>query len=186
VVDVLGKLASEGTTMVMATHDLRLASKIAHDVVFLEAGSVVETGSAKNIFTAPDANAPSASSRPSTLPTPTQQILGIDLVAGLDQHFGDRAVRSACSAVSIFIASMESSTSPAFTAWPAETKSAGDDARHRRADMRGIAGLGLAAAPWRPDAPCARSGTLTRRGWPLSSKNTVTMPWLVGRRSSPG
>jgi cystine transport system ATP-binding protein len=54
VVDVLGKLANEGTTMVMATHDLRLASKIANNVVFLEAGSVVETGSAKAIFTAPE------------------------------------------------------------------------------------------------------------------------------------
>ena len=54
VVDVLGRLASESTTMVMATHDLRLASKIANDVVFLEAGSVVETGSARNIFTAPE------------------------------------------------------------------------------------------------------------------------------------
>jgi cystine transport system ATP-binding protein len=54
VVDVLGQLASEGTTMVMATHDLRLASKIANDVVFLEAGSVVETGSARAIFSAPE------------------------------------------------------------------------------------------------------------------------------------
>ncbi|WHO73687.1 amino acid ABC transporter ATP-binding protein [Rhizobium sp. BT03] len=54
VVDVLGRLAREGTTMVMATHDLRLASKIANDVVFLEAGSVVETGSARAIFTAPE------------------------------------------------------------------------------------------------------------------------------------
>jgi len=54
VVDVLGALAREGTTMVMATHDLRLASKIANDVVFLEAGSVVETGSAKAIFNAPE------------------------------------------------------------------------------------------------------------------------------------
>ncbi|MBB3644693.1 cystine transport system ATP-binding protein [Rhizobium sp. BK619] len=54
VVDVLGRLAKEGTTMVMATHDLRLASKIANDVVFLEAGSVVETGSARAIFTAPE------------------------------------------------------------------------------------------------------------------------------------
>ncbi|MCM2438759.1 amino acid ABC transporter ATP-binding protein [Agrobacterium vitis] len=53
VVDVLSRLAGEGTTMVIATHDLRLASKIANDVVFLEAGRVVETGSAKNIFTAP-------------------------------------------------------------------------------------------------------------------------------------
>ncbi|WFS04124.1 amino acid ABC transporter ATP-binding protein [Rhizobium tumorigenes] len=53
VVDVLSKLASEGTTMVMATHDLRLASKIANNVVFLEAGSVVETGDARLLFTAP-------------------------------------------------------------------------------------------------------------------------------------
>ena len=30
--------------MVMATHDLRLASKIAQEVVFLEAGAIVETG----------------------------------------------------------------------------------------------------------------------------------------------
>jgi len=53
VVDVLSRLASEGTTMVIATHDLRLASKIANDVVFLEAGHVVESGSARSIFTAP-------------------------------------------------------------------------------------------------------------------------------------
>jgi L-cystine transport system ATP-binding protein len=53
VVDVLGQLAREGTTMVMATHDLRLASKIADKVVFLEAGNVVETGDARTIFDAP-------------------------------------------------------------------------------------------------------------------------------------
>jgi L-cystine transport system ATP-binding protein len=53
VVDVLGRLAQDGTTMVMATHDLRLASRIANDVIFLEAGSVVETGKAGVIFTSP-------------------------------------------------------------------------------------------------------------------------------------
>jgi cystine transport system ATP-binding protein len=53
VVDVLGKLANEGTTMVMATHDLRLASKIANNVVFLEAGNIVETGSSRSIFGSP-------------------------------------------------------------------------------------------------------------------------------------
>ncbi|NTJ43940.1 amino acid ABC transporter ATP-binding protein [Agrobacterium larrymoorei] len=53
VVEVLGQLAREGTTMVMATHDLRLASRIANLVVFLEAGKLVETGSAENIFRAP-------------------------------------------------------------------------------------------------------------------------------------
>ena len=53
VVEVLGQLAREGTTMVMATHDLRLASKIAGLVVFLEAGKVVETGSSDAIFRTP-------------------------------------------------------------------------------------------------------------------------------------
>ncbi|MEV8686242.1 amino acid ABC transporter ATP-binding protein, partial [Mesorhizobium ciceri] len=54
VVDVLGKLASEGTTMVMATHDLRLASKIAKEVVFLDAGVVVEKGPAAVLFNNPE------------------------------------------------------------------------------------------------------------------------------------
>ena len=54
VVDVLAQLAVEGTTMVMATHDLRLASRIANHVVFLEAGQVVETGSADAIFHRPE------------------------------------------------------------------------------------------------------------------------------------
>ncbi|MBR7652339.1 amino acid ABC transporter ATP-binding protein [Brucella oryzae] len=53
VVDVLSKLAKEGTTMVIATHDLRLASKIAKNVVFLESGNIVETGTAHEIFTRP-------------------------------------------------------------------------------------------------------------------------------------
>jgi cystine transport system ATP-binding protein len=53
VVDVLSKLAKEGTTMVIATHDLRLASKIAKNVVFLESGNIVETGTAHEIFTKP-------------------------------------------------------------------------------------------------------------------------------------
>jgi len=53
VVEVLGQLAREGTTMVMATHDLRLASRIANNVVFLEAGKIVETGTSEAIFSAP-------------------------------------------------------------------------------------------------------------------------------------
>jgi L-cystine transport system ATP-binding protein len=53
VVEVLAQLAREGTTMVMATHDLRLASKIADRVIFLEAGAIVETGAASDIFVTP-------------------------------------------------------------------------------------------------------------------------------------
>lgn len=53
VVDVLAQLAREGTTMVMATHDLRLASRIANEVIVLDGGVIVETGSSRDIFTQP-------------------------------------------------------------------------------------------------------------------------------------
>jgi L-cystine transport system ATP-binding protein len=53
VVEVLARLAREGTTMVMATHDLRLASRIAQEVVFLDGGVVVEQGLAGEIFSRP-------------------------------------------------------------------------------------------------------------------------------------
>jgi L-cystine transport system ATP-binding protein len=53
VVEVLRQLALEGTTMLMATHDLRLAASIAHDAVFLENGVVVEAGPSRQLFTQP-------------------------------------------------------------------------------------------------------------------------------------
>ena len=53
VVDVLAQLAREGTTMVMATHDLRLASRIANEVIVLDGGVIVETGTSRDIFTQP-------------------------------------------------------------------------------------------------------------------------------------
>ena len=53
VVAVLKQLAAEGTTMLMATHDLRLAANMAQRVVFLEAGEIVESGTARAIFTQP-------------------------------------------------------------------------------------------------------------------------------------
>lgn len=37
--------------MLMATHDLRLAASIASQVVFLESGQIVESGSSRDIFT---------------------------------------------------------------------------------------------------------------------------------------
>jgi len=53
VVEVLSQLAREGTTMVMATHDLRLASSVADEVMFLDQGEVVETGPARELFDKP-------------------------------------------------------------------------------------------------------------------------------------
>ena len=54
VVEVLGRLAREGTTMVMATHDLRLASRVADQVIFLDGGGVVESGAPRTIFSSPE------------------------------------------------------------------------------------------------------------------------------------
>lgn len=53
VVEVLQTLATEGTTMLIATHDLRLAAHIAHQVVFMESGRIVEHGTAQTLFMHP-------------------------------------------------------------------------------------------------------------------------------------
>lgn len=53
VVRVLRLLADEGMTMLMATHDLRLAASIAQQVVFLDAGRIVERGTPAEIFRRP-------------------------------------------------------------------------------------------------------------------------------------
>jgi cystine transport system ATP-binding protein len=53
VVDVLAGLAGEGMTMLMATHDLRLARRVADRVVFLEGGTIVEQGPAADLFGRP-------------------------------------------------------------------------------------------------------------------------------------
>ncbi|TSJ63939.1 amino acid ABC transporter ATP-binding protein [Starkeya sp. 3C] len=53
VVEVLAQLAREGSTMMIATHDLRLAASVAHEAVLLEAGEVVESAPARELFTNP-------------------------------------------------------------------------------------------------------------------------------------
>jgi L-cystine transport system ATP-binding protein len=53
VVEVLAQLAREGTTMLMATHDLRLASSVASHVLFLDEGNIVESGSPTAVFGSP-------------------------------------------------------------------------------------------------------------------------------------
>ena len=52
VVAVLSDLAREGMTMLMATHDLRLAAQVAGHTVFLLDGAVVEAGPSRTIFEA--------------------------------------------------------------------------------------------------------------------------------------
>jgi polar amino acid transport system ATP-binding protein len=54
--DVLGivrDLAEEGTTMVLATHEMGFARDVATRVCFLDAGRILESGPPERIFTAP-------------------------------------------------------------------------------------------------------------------------------------
>jgi cystine transport system ATP-binding protein len=53
VVQVLQRLAEDGMTMVMATHDLRLAARVATQAVFLHSGEVVEAGEPQALFGQP-------------------------------------------------------------------------------------------------------------------------------------
>ena len=53
VIDVLSQLAREGMTMLFATHDLRLAAAISHEVVFLSGGTVIESGLSEEVFARP-------------------------------------------------------------------------------------------------------------------------------------
>ena len=53
VLDVMKTLAKEGTTMVVVTHEMGFAKEVASRVVFMENGTVVEDGSAGEIFSAP-------------------------------------------------------------------------------------------------------------------------------------
>lgn len=50
---VLRQLADEGMTMLMVTHDLRLARQVADRVVFMEGGVVVESGETDSFFQEP-------------------------------------------------------------------------------------------------------------------------------------
>lgn len=53
VLDVMKKLAEEGTTMVVVTHEMSFARDVASRVVFMADGLIVEEGSAKDIFDNP-------------------------------------------------------------------------------------------------------------------------------------
>lgn len=51
--EVMRKLADEGTTMVVVTHEMDFARETASRVVFMEDGYIVEEGSSKEIFDNP-------------------------------------------------------------------------------------------------------------------------------------
>ena len=53
VLDVMKKLADEGTTMVVVTHEMGFAREAADRIVFMESGVVVEEGAAEAFFNDP-------------------------------------------------------------------------------------------------------------------------------------
>jgi ABC-type polar amino acid transport system ATPase subunit len=53
VLDVMSLLAREGMTMMCVTHEMGFARRVAHRVVFMDAGQVVEEATPDEFFTAP-------------------------------------------------------------------------------------------------------------------------------------
>jgi polar amino acid transport system ATP-binding protein len=53
VLDVMRELASEGMTMVVVTHEMGFAREVAHNVIFMDQGIVVEEGSPDQILDRP-------------------------------------------------------------------------------------------------------------------------------------
>ena len=54
VLNVIRELASEGMTMLIATHEMGFAKDIAHRVCFLDEGRIAEQGAPAKIFTEPE------------------------------------------------------------------------------------------------------------------------------------
>ena len=53
VLAVMRKLALEGTTMIVVTHEMGFAKEVADRVIFMDQGIIAEEGTAKEIFCAP-------------------------------------------------------------------------------------------------------------------------------------
>jgi ABC-type polar amino acid transport system ATPase subunit len=53
VLDVMVKLAEEGMTMIVVTHEMGFAKGVADQVVFMDEGLIVETGTPAEVFEAP-------------------------------------------------------------------------------------------------------------------------------------
>jgi len=53
VLDVMVAVAEEGMTMIVVTHEMGFARKVAHRVVFMDAGAIVEVGTPDEFFSNP-------------------------------------------------------------------------------------------------------------------------------------
>ena len=54
VLDVMKKLAKEGMTMVVVTHEMGFAREVSDRVIFMDAGQIVEEGTAEHFFVNPN------------------------------------------------------------------------------------------------------------------------------------
>ena len=53
VLDVMTELATSGMTMIVVTHEMGFARRVADKMVFMDKGEIVEIGTAEDVFTAP-------------------------------------------------------------------------------------------------------------------------------------
>ena len=53
VLDVMKKLAKDGMTMVVVTHEMGFAREVGNRVVFMDAGHIVEQGTPTEVFEHP-------------------------------------------------------------------------------------------------------------------------------------
>jgi ABC-type polar amino acid transport system ATPase subunit len=53
VLDVLVSLAREGMTMMVVTHEMGFARRVAHRIIFMDQGEIVEDTPTETFFTAP-------------------------------------------------------------------------------------------------------------------------------------
>ena len=56
VLDAVRKLAAEGMTMVIVSHEMGFVREVANKVVFMDGGEVIESGSPEDLFNAPKTN----------------------------------------------------------------------------------------------------------------------------------
>jgi ABC-type polar amino acid transport system ATPase subunit len=54
VLEVMKKLAKEGMTMVVVTHEMGFAREVGDRIVFMEDGKIVEQGDVETFFSAPE------------------------------------------------------------------------------------------------------------------------------------
>ena len=51
---ILGKLAEEGMTCILVSHEMGFAREVANNVIFMDEGAIVEVGTPEHFFKNPD------------------------------------------------------------------------------------------------------------------------------------